>query len=64
MTPEIYISITQGDHRLIIDGSFDLLKNFMTTFTQDGGTLAAPMSTVYNPAPQTGDIHTQGAHHD
>lgn len=56
----VYLSITKGKNRLVIDGSFDLFKDFVTTFTQgEGGTMAGPASTVYNPAPQMGDTDTR-----
>lgn len=58
--PLVYISLTHGKERLVIDGSFDLFKKFINTFTQDeGGALAGPASTVYNPAPQMGDTDTR-----
>lgn len=56
MSTEIYMTILKGNDRLVITGNMSLFKDFVTTFTQDeGGALAAPVSTVYNPGPQTGD---------
>ena len=50
----VYLSITKGKERLVIDGSFELFKNFMTTFTQDAPQITAPASlshptTIYKP---------------
>lgn len=60
MTAEIYITILKGNGRLVITGDMNLFKDFVTTFTQgEGGTMAGPASTVFNPAPQTGDTDTR-----
>lgn len=34
MTPSIYISITEGNRKLVIDGPLDLLRSFLTTYTE------------------------------
>ena len=34
MEKDIYISIQQGNSRLIIDGSFELLREFIQTYMQ------------------------------
>ncbi len=57
--PLVYISLTHGKDRLVIDGSFDLFKKFITTFTQ--GEITAPASTIYNPAPEAD--HNKGVNH-
>lgn len=60
MTAEIYITILKGKDRLVITGDMKIFKDFITTFTQgEGGTMAGPASTVYNPAPQMGDTDTR-----
>lgn len=44
--PVVYISLTEGNHRLEISGTLDLLKKFM------GSVNAHLTPTVYNPAPE------------
>lgn len=53
--PLVYISLTYGKDRLVIDGSFDLFKKFMNTVNQP---------TVYNTAPQLGEITAKESRHD
>lgn len=49
MQTDVYISITRNDHRLIIDGDFDLFKTFISMLPKDHTAIAKP--TIYNPAP-------------
>lgn len=49
MTAEIYITILQGNDRLVITGDMNLFQNLMTTIQS---TKQISNATTYNPAPE------------